>query len=445
MLIVDPAVVMCRDISDALKNKARLKSDTQAAPVSFAGVTPVYAPPRCSKAVLEHRSTCGLAAAFMLAYNNHLPLRLSPDVLWITILQSVSEWVNDHKDRAEKYRGVFVAHTDKLLLEVGVPPAWEADPSLVQWDAVLLQIRDMAASHVRSSIVEACAPRFSTTNAASTVACAIAVLDIVKTYFLYGMHTCCGIGEVILEGTAADWAALRARAADLQTALGEVGKVLTPWFGRLDDTLTELAATAAGRAPDAAFWAHAYSEKYRYGSGGGSYLSGWFLHFFNASSNPECREVLLEDLPCGYVTVPFHWSKLDGSLEMFSLCAGLWNAYIDSEGAVFCEPQWVVLPGNPAHSSVPARGAEITKATAAGKTQRVSLPGDPAFTSIVPGAAAGGAGASATGASATAYDKWVEEVRKLPKEQRMQMSMAYPDDCVLPATGTADPLLSWWQ
>jgi len=57
-LVVDPAVVMCRDISDALKVKARLKSDTQAAPVNFAGVTPVYAPPRCSKAVLEHRTTC---------------------------------------------------------------------------------------------------------------------------------------------------------------------------------------------------------------------------------------------------------------------------------------------------------------------------------------------------------------------------------------------------
>jgi hypothetical protein len=100
------------------------------------------------------------------------------------------------------------------------------------------------------------------------------------------------------------------------------------------------------------------------------------------------------------------------------------------------------LPENPSHSSVPVRGAEIAKATAAGKTQQVSLPHDPAFTSIVPGAAAAGAGASAT-----AYDKWVEEVRKLPKDQRLQMGMAHPDDCAQPKPndGLANPLLTWWQ
>jgi hypothetical protein len=404
-LVVDPAVVMRREINDDLKKRARLVVDADPVPRTFAkqGTAAVYAPPRCPQAVLEHRGTCGLAAAFMLAYNNHLPLRLSPDVLWITILQSVSEWVNKTPERTEKYRTVFVKHEGKMVLEVGVPPAWEADRSLVQWDTVLQQIRDMAAGHVNNGIVEATTPTFSTTNAASVVACTIATLDIVKAYFLYGMMTYCGIGEVVLEGTPEDWTALRARATAFQTALGEVGTVLAPWFAQLDGTLAELAATAAGRAPDAAFWAHAFSKEIKHGSGGGTYLSGWFLHFFFASEKLWAESVHLDDLPCGYVSVPFHWAKLDGSLEMFSLCSGVWNAYVDADGAVFCEPQWVVLPGETPPSK---RIEEIGTAVAAGRVESTLV----------------------------APDTWVERVRGMPKEQRDSVDSSVP----------SGPL-SWWK
>jgi hypothetical protein len=346
-LVVDPSVVMRRgDIDLDFAVEADLYDHVDPVPVKFKGMEEVYAPAPNPFIHWEHRSKSGLVAAFTLAYSHHLPLRLSPDVLWITILQSVSQWVNSD-DRAEKYRSVFVAHADKITLQVCVPSAWQSDRSLVDWPAVLSQIRTMAAGHVHNGIVEACAPRFTTTTVSSAVACTIAVLDIVKNYFNYGIMMLCGLGEVELAGTPADWAALHSRTADLQGALGPVGEALSAWFAQLDGTLTELAATAAGRAPDVAFWQHAYSRDIIRGSGRDTHyiLSGWFLHFYEAGEKPVTK-ISLGDLPSGFVTVPFFWDKLDGSREMFSLCAGTWNAYIDEDGVVFCEPQWVVLPGD---------------------------------------------------------------------------------------------------
>jgi hypothetical protein len=343
-LVVDPTVDMRRDIDEDFVDKASLWDAAEAVPFKYRNLKATHAPPRCEEAVWEHRSTSGLVAAFALAYDHHLPLRLSPDVLWLSILQAVSQWVNTGSN-AEKYRHVFVEHADKITLQVAVPAEWERDRSLIEWTGVLSQIRAMAAGYVRGGIVEACAPRFSTTTEVSAMACTISVLDVLKTYFNYSMISKCGLGEVELAGVPADWATLRARTTGLQTALGDVGKLLAPWFAQLDGTLAELASTAAGRAPNRRFWQHAYSKETRRGSGGGTFLSGWFLHFFLAQPTPV-QKTHMHQLPSGFVSVPFFWQKVDGSKENFTLCSGTWNAYIDSAGVVFCDPQWVILPGD---------------------------------------------------------------------------------------------------
>jgi hypothetical protein len=88
---------------------------------------------------------------------------------------------------------------------------------------------------------------------------------------------------------------------------------------------------------------------------------------------------------------------------MFSLCSGVWNAYVDADGAVFCEPQWVVLPGETPPSK---RIEEIGTAVAAGRVESTLV----------------------------APDTWVERVRGMPKEQRDSVDSSVP----------SGPL-SWWK
>ncbi len=335
VLVVDPSVPMKREIDEVLHRKAKLFEDDIPAGPQGMNNRVIFAPPRSALAKMTRTGNNGLMAAFMLAYNRHLRLRLSPDVLWIAILQAVSAWVNGTPERAEKYRDVFVKHLGVMSLDVIV--GFEVD-----WALVLHRLRDMAEANVTPGILAAFAPQFSITTSTFVTACAITAMHAVKEFFKYSMTTMCGIGEVVLEGNAADWVTLRARAVNLQLVLGKIGDILAPWFARLDGTLAELEATAVGRPPRAEFWSYAYSHLEPYGFGSEEQLTGWFLHFFCASETPLER-VPLSKLPSGYVTVPFSWNKIDGMTEFTLLCSGMWKTHVDGDGAVFCEPQWAVL------------------------------------------------------------------------------------------------------
>src|SRR5580765_7553249 len=56
-----------------------------------------------------------LIAAAALAYKQHMPLALSPDMIWITILQGLAQHIANH---SESLRPKLVAHQTKIELVV---------------------------------------------------------------------------------------------------------------------------------------------------------------------------------------------------------------------------------------------------------------------------------------------------------------------------------------
>ncbi len=57
-------------------------------------------------------------AAFILAYNKHEDIVLSPDDLWLHISLEFSGYINESQEKAEKMRNFFVNHTESKHLEV---------------------------------------------------------------------------------------------------------------------------------------------------------------------------------------------------------------------------------------------------------------------------------------------------------------------------------------
>ena len=348
LIVVDPSVVMTRMQSRSLdglpwtpvtRNGGVTLPAALTSTLGLGSIHKCSAPP--TDARFQYNSSNGFATAFMLAYNYHLPLRLSPDVVWLTIVQSLAKYINDN---AETFRTTFVDHgkDTKVKLNVMVPLEWDADHNLVDWDGVLSTINELITANTKVGVTATLAPAFSTTTLTSTTACTIATMSAMQAYFQYGMTTCCGIGEVVMEGTAADWQLLRAKSAGLGSAFGtELGTALAPWLHRLDGVLQQLAATAEGR-PTAAFWQHAYSSETRHGSGGGTFLTGWFLDFYFAGSPTRPGSVNVTDIPQGVVDVPFFWQHLNGKVDDYKLVAGTWSAYADERGVVGAVPQWAV-------------------------------------------------------------------------------------------------------
>jgi hypothetical protein len=188
-----------------------------------------------------------LMAALHLAYAQHRPLSLSPDMLWLLICQGVAHHINVH---AERLRPRLVGHQGRLAITVrrdDFVPGSADNPWPEVFAAFSAQIREhFGATHERF------AAGFSTTGPTEKAASEIVLLDALQRFVHYYLITLvCGIPEITLEGRADDWQAILDRVegfADLE---------LEWWLTPLRPVLREFVAAARGDV-DRAFWRSIY-------------------------------------------------------------------------------------------------------------------------------------------------------------------------------------------
>lgn len=258
-----------------------------------------------------------LLRAAHVAFCGHLPLSLSPDVLWYAVVHEVAVHV---RLNADLYAGVFGADPSGRKRTIVVRDNSLLDPE-PDWAASIRLVREPLAEAVGAELVELFRPAFSTTTPDDVSSVLVALMDVVSPYYEYRWDTLCGIPRVRLEGTANDWALLAERVGELASWF----EPLAPWFAELRPVLKVLARTAAGWPADREFWRSLY--KWRSDSGG-DFVSGWITAFFAhtraPSGPPKPRtafgwrgQCLAETaFPSHVSTVPFAWDRPDGQLRM---------------------------------------------------------------------------------------------------------------------------------
>jgi hypothetical protein len=204
-----------------------------------------------------------LIAAAHLAFQNHFPLVLSPDAIWLTIAQGLAYHVNNN---AEELRPRLVPHAGKVTIQVrrddfvmGSPE----NPWAEVFPAFSAAIQEVIGADSHGLIVSA----FSTTGPVEKAASEVVLMDAVQSYFEYLLHTACGIPQVTLEGTVEDWERIHERAG----RLAEFG--LGWWTDDLLPITSEFVNAAKGR-PDRSFWRTLYKQE---GGSGGPYTQGWLV------------------------------------------------------------------------------------------------------------------------------------------------------------------------
>jgi len=239
-----------------------------------------------------------IVGALFHAFNDHRPLSLSPDMIWLLLCQGVANHVNVH---AESLRPRFVRHTGKLTIEVrrdgfvrgSADNAWA---SVI--DEFSLRVQDDIGPLGGLFV-----PRFSTTGVTERVAAEIVLLDTVQNYFEYVLKTLCGIPAISLEGTVDDWQEL----ADRAEAFAEYD--LEWWISPLRPILQEFVA-AARNDVRRSFWESMF--RFRSYSGGGA-VTGWITAFFPYLKDEH-----------GKATRKNGWLAAGGS-KLDRLLAGEWN------------------------------------------------------------------------------------------------------------------------
>lgn len=213
--------------------------------------------------------TSPLFHALSYAFNSHLPLVLTPDSVWLTILTGLTHHIDSDP---EKMRGHFVTHEGKkeLVVEVDAPSIRQCSRHI--WEYGIRAFSGLLKENLNPKRHELIVSSFSTTSETDRLASQVVLMGAMKHWFEYKMVLCCGLTRVTVEGTPADWADIIAR-VEMLTEFD-----LSWWTTPLLPVLQHIKAAAEGR-PDVDFWKRAYL-KHRVGSGGDFNVSGWINAFY---------------------------------------------------------------------------------------------------------------------------------------------------------------------
>ncbi|EXX53190.1 uncharacterized protein OCT59_017843 [Rhizophagus irregularis] len=301
--------------------------------------------PSNEQSVLKSTATFhGLAAAIFHAYNKHQHLRLTPDDIWLTIAQGVSQHINYN---AEKFRYRFVNHEGKEEISVYVEDILYHENSCIKgnWPEAINRLvvsTDEAVKKIDIKSLLKC--NFSTTTNNSLTASRIVLLDTVKAYFSYKLYFACGIPKITLEGTLEDWVKLQEKV----TKLRQLDLDMDFWLDKLDPVIWKFVETYKGEI-DEEFWAKIISLNY-FGSGGDFEdfeVNGWMTAFFPYKKDGKILEnnsVEPSDIPNGRVEVPFT-TDTGFSLKFVSGFLGSQQKTLDDSNEVVVSPiiGWFVI------------------------------------------------------------------------------------------------------
>lgn len=215
----------------------------------------------CVADVKEHP----LIAATHLAFSQHRPLSLSPDVIWVTIAQGLAQHI---RLDPEKYRHLLVRHQGRQQLVVTRNDMHRGSPEN-PWDAVVADFSRQVQQHV-GEFAEKFVCDFSTTGPVERTVSQIVLLDAVQPYFSFLLVCICGIPAITLEGTVADWQKLREKVELLEPFDADW------WVTPLRTTCDQFVRAASGDV-DLPHWQRIYKVAQTYGR---ELTNGWIAYLF---------------------------------------------------------------------------------------------------------------------------------------------------------------------
>jgi len=288
----------------------------------------------------------GLISTAAQAFKDHRPLRLAPDHIWLTIAQGFAQHINNN---AEEMRHNFVKHKGKEKIIVRRDEFLKGSPEN-DWESVFdefgLKIREFVGSTYYLVVSD-----FSTTDPTAKAASEIVLMDSMKSYFKYEVHTLCGIPSVELEGTVDDWEKLRDKVQQLQPF------VPGWWYDNIDKVAYECVQASKGHV-DKVWWSSLYNL---FGGSGGDTISGWMVTLIPyvkksyggtgeydeqnpAKADGQCwsGDVSANTLPSSLSKVPFIWQYYADRFD-YEFVAGIIGSIQDADMSLRPKIGWAVL------------------------------------------------------------------------------------------------------
>jgi hypothetical protein len=214
------------------------------------------------------RSTNGFVNTVVTAYNSHNDLVISPDDVWIAILNIFQIYVNEN---AEKLRSKLVSHEGKETITVYALGTLKT----ANYDSLCKLTTDELKKRIKDpSIVEWITPNFTTTKETDKTVCYAMLMSAMQKFYGYSWMLCCGLTSVTMLGEVSDWEKLLAKTKRIVEF--DIDGKMKSWLDMLIPVLEQFITSASGKS-DLDFWSKVCSHLTN--GSGPAYSSGWITLF----------------------------------------------------------------------------------------------------------------------------------------------------------------------
>lgn len=206
----------------------------------------------------------GLIQTIQECYDNHRPLILSPDIIWLAICQGVSIHINENFDSLESV--IFIKNKpDKIVIRND-----SLEYSGKHWTELVESFSVESKKYTKSDFYSFFVSEFSTTTPIEKAAYQITLLESYKKAFEYVGETGCGIPSIMIAGSPKDWEKILNKIS----MLDNIG--LASWRKSLKPIINEFLLASKGKI-NKEFWQDIYKNATEYNA---FYISGWIVKFF---------------------------------------------------------------------------------------------------------------------------------------------------------------------
>ena len=239
----------------------------------------------------KYRIANAFVATVYKAYCEHYPLEISVEDIWVAIAQGISIHLNEN---AEKYRQLMVSHEGKKTLDLPVdalripdsarPKGGNKSVPAIDWPTAVRQMGQLIRQDMKTDLATLMTTPFSATTSVEQAVFDSTLMDSVKAYYDFRCYLCCGIPQVTLRGSPADFQQVIDRLNQLRTIFIDFHWWLDPLIPHVE----QLKASAQGK-PNLDWW-----QKICHQVGGGSdisMLAGWLADFIPFVSSLESVSV----------------------------------------------------------------------------------------------------------------------------------------------------------
>eukprot|EP00091_Calanus_sinicus_P018288 TRINITY_DN4120_c0_g1_i4.p1 TRINITY_DN4120_c0_g1~~TRINITY_DN4120_c0_g1_i4.p1 ORF type:complete len:426 (+),score=119.57 TRINITY_DN4120_c0_g1_i4:58-1278(+) len=224
------------------------------------------------------RDDRGFLSVVFEAYANHLDLVTSPEDWWLTVVQRVAQAVDKNSGK-ETVKNHFVSHEDKKQLFVNIYDIYD-----IKEAKFFSKMSELVQENIKDpEYVTNLQADFTTSTPLHGIVFNIAMMSSLQQFFEFGGRIACGIPELEMKGTRADWEKLLEKSTQLRKRLEPVSVDIGlpgKWWDGTQEVLSKLLDTYDGK-PDKGWWKQIIDKReVNVGCGTATEWDGWFLKDF---------------------------------------------------------------------------------------------------------------------------------------------------------------------